>query len=101
MTLPGPASSRALAPDSRVQALATSLEWTFVEDRVSQGSASKELVRAGFRAWIASGADGAKQPRAISHWSFLKAPRCGYFVYGDEGALRSVVNEALQRQTSI
>ncbi len=88
--------SRQDVADSDVPELANSLEWTFVEDSTTLDRASKELTRARFRTWTASGAEEAEQPRAIGHWAPMKSPRYEYFVRADEGALRSFVNEAPQ-----
>ena len=82
--------------DSEVPELANSLEWTFVEDRPTLENASKELVRTQFRAWTASGAENAEQPRAVGHWTPVKSPRYEYFIHVDEGVLRSIVSEAPQ-----
>ena len=101
--LPGRASSRSstsarakIFPESGVPELANSLDLIYVEDRNTLDGAFKDLVRARFREWVASGAEGAEQPRAIGHWVPFKSLQYEYLVHVDEGSLRSVVYEALQ-----
>lgn len=69
-----------------------SLEWTFVEDRGTLDGASRDQLRARFKAWAAD-AIRTEQPRAEDDRTF-GIPRYNFFIQVDQAALRDVVYEA-------
>ncbi|KAI1477400.1 hypothetical protein F4774DRAFT_411868 [Daldinia eschscholtzii] len=88
-------SRRAIA-ESDAPEIADSLQWTFVEDRATLDSASRESLRARFRAWAtAPETISSEQPRAedISSFALAGVPRYHYFIQVDEEALRSVADD--------
>jgi hypothetical protein len=76
--------------DSDAPEAADSLEWTFVDDRVTLDGASKDQLRARFKQW-AAGAIVAENLRAEQNQTF-GVPRYRYFVQVDEQALQSVLS---------
>lgn len=81
--------SRREIAESDTPEVADSLEWTFVEDASTLDGASRDQLRARFRAWV-PGAARTEQPRSEDR--FVKRnPRYGLFIQVDEDVLRSVV----------
>lgn len=88
--------SRADIANSDTPELSDSLEWTFVEDRVTLDGASKDQLVSRFKQW-APEALKTEQPRVKDHrFGTWGIPRYTYFIYVDKGALRSVVYDAPQ-----
>lgn len=88
--------SRAEIAESDTPELADSLEWTFVEDRVTLDSASRAQLRSRFNQWALE-ALKAEQPRAENQrWGTWGLLRYNYFIHVDDGALKSVVDEPPQ-----
>jgi hypothetical protein len=68
----------------------------FVEDRATLNGATKDHLRSRFKQW-ASDAVKTEQPRVEDYrFATLGNPRYTYFIDVDEGALKSVVYDALQ-----
>jgi hypothetical protein len=86
--------SREIIADGDTPEAGDSLEWTFVEDRGTLDGASREQLRARFKAW-AGEAIRTEQPQAENDQTF-GIPRYNFFIQVDEDALRSVVCEAPQ-----
>lgn len=72
------------------------LEWTFIEDRDTLENASKDQLRAHFKAWAAQAAEAEVPQLKNKPYSTYSIPRYNYFVHVDDDALRSVVYEAPQ-----
>jgi hypothetical protein len=82
--------------ESDAPEIADSLEWMFVEDRATLNGATKDHLRSRFKQW-ASDAVKTEQPRVEDYrFATLGNPRYTYFIDVDEGAMKSVVYDALQ-----
>lgn len=74
-----------------VPELIDTMEWTFIEDRESLDGASKDQLRARFKAW-AEEAIKVEQPRATGS-ALIDIPRYCFFIQIDEEALYSITAE--------